>query len=269
MTNSITNLWGQLDEVMALAERIQVMHPDGHKYTTEQRMGIAQYALLTNTNLFNGEIVFGFDEAGRFFLDDGYRGLVNYAKKQGNYTEDYDQLTTAEKEAEGLTDYDIVYRCTILRDDRADQFTTLLIAYLDHMGYEEAKQAAYNSAGSAELGIVMFEETYDEETQTPITSPEKSWHVVARRRALKAALRRSHGSPSPVERAESSWLVNGVKTVPEDWEAIPAHIQGDSRQRYVAQKATKRNHHVTPEALRRTRADRIRLLRGSLEEGID
>jgi len=196
--------WGSRNDVVALANRIKSMLPGGEKMTNSQAMAVAQYAILTDANPFRGEVYAWTDWKGQTVLDDGYKLLVRWAKRKCDYSEWYSRMT-------GLPEGNIGETCHILRKDNLE--TLKVLAPI--LGNEEAMKVVTITAD----GVVTREEMWSKKHNRPIDPPTGwTWEQVARKRALKNALNRSHGAPSLREIAQESWMVEGTKTTAEDWE---------------------------------------------------
>ncbi len=255
MTNEneiITDVqWGDRDEIAAIGRRIKALLP-GQKMTNDQAMALAQYARLVDANPFRGEIYML--PSGQ--IVDGYKLLVRWARERAPFTERYNELTETEKVAEGVSNDDIAYMCSIFRDDRKDTLSTFIQA-------GASWQEAYNLAATSAIGVVTEKDRKGRNGEIP---PPKgwTWAQVARKRALKNALNISHGAPSPRELANASWQVGSTQTQAEDWQEIPADLPPEARDRAArfaaigrgVQEAGKK---MTPEEkiLRRQRNDKL------------
>lgn len=218
--------WHRREEVAAMGQRIKTMLPGGNVLSDTQAMALAQYSLVMDLNPFRGE-VYGFPgRGGQLCLVDGYKAMVRWAKEKAPYVEKYEDLPLEDGQLHHI-------RCWILRDDRKAQ-----IGEWVNMG--APWREAFELVASFADGTVLQSETqkgnkdYDPPTGW-------TWEQVARKRALKNALNLSHGAPSPREVAAMSWRVNGVKTLPEDWDGTPAQIvEAGKAADYAEQKARTR-----------------------------
>lgn len=204
--------WGARGEIGALADRLAAMLPGADKLERGDFMAIAQYCRLMDLNPFRGDAYF-YRDRGKLVVVDGYKVLRRWAERQSPFLERYDVLTPDEMpgEPEGT----IGVRCWILRDDRK-----ATLAEFVEMGF--TPMDAFRMAAVSAVGVVRPAEYV-------YKNPPTGWTVeqVARKRAMKNALNLSHGAPSPRESASLSWEVNGVQTIPQDWEQIPEHVQRD------------------------------------------
>jgi len=202
--------YGTDDEVRSLAARIKKTFPGGDKLSNFQLVAFAQYCRVTDVNPWRGEAYPFVDYRGQFHVIDGYKALVRWAKQREPYSERYEILK--DEVGEG----DIGYRCSILRHDAIPLMQSLIQAGMD-------AKAAFDIAATSAVGVVTKREMVSRKTGKPIDPPTGwTWHERARTRALKNALNKSHGAPSPKELAEGSWMVNGTKTVPDDWKLVTA-----------------------------------------------
>lgn len=190
-------VWGDKAMVSSFAGRIKKLMP-GNLNDTEA-LALAQYSAVLDANPFRGEIYAYTDRDGKLVLVEGYKLLIRWARRQCNYTDRYDALNAAD-----MPKGAIGYRCHVLRDDSLKTLTTLTTVGAP---WNEAFEIAAQSA----VGVV----TTQEQGRKPPTG--WTWDEVARKRALKNALNRAYGSPSPREMAKETWVVNGVETLPKDW----------------------------------------------------
>jgi len=216
--------YGSRNNIAALSRRIKSMLPGGDKMSAPQAMALAQYAISLNANPFRGEI-YGFVSKGQFVLVDGYKLLVRWAKRQAPYSERYDPLPD-------LPDGDIGFTCWILRDDARATLYDLVKAGADF-------QTAFEIAATSAIGVVTKRDRTGR--NGPIDPPKGwTWEEVARKRALKNALNRSHGAPSPREIARESWMVGQTETIPSDWQECTAEMSPVARERLAAITAQER-----------------------------
>ncbi len=184
------NGWGDRAEIAASGRRLKALLPGGEAMSENQAMALAQYAHLTDTNPFNGE-VYGFDNKGKFTLVTGYKALVRWAKRQCDFTDRYTELTTEERKAHGVAADSIAVKCHILREDKKAD-----IKFFVECGATFAEALAQVSITA--VGIVAKKEMHGDKYQI---DPPKGWTwlQVAEKRALKNALNRAYGMPSPKE----------------------------------------------------------------------
>lgn len=199
--------WRSRDEVDALAKRFQVMLPG--KLNRDQALALAQYSAALDANPFRGE-VYAFESRGKLVLDEGYKLLVRWARRQCNFSDRYERVRGEESVAEDA----IAFRCHILRDDAQGTLKALT-----EVGASWAE--AFSIAAQSAVGVVTRDDMFNRQNQ-PIPPPKGwTWEQVARKRALKNALNLAYGAPSPREIARESWTVDDVVTVPEDWSDDP------------------------------------------------
>lgn len=206
--------FGKREDIAALGARIRAMMPGGEKLTNQQAMAAAQYALTLGANPFRGEI-YAYEDRGQLQIVEGYKLLVRWAKAKCDYSEWYMPL-------ENLDEGDIGFTCYILRKDKHE----LLQTFLDRgMELDRAMDIVTVSAG----GVVRADEMiYSRDSKwhkrgDPLGPPTGwTWEDVAKKRALKNALNKSHGVPSLADIARESWNVHGIETQPEDWQDVHA-----------------------------------------------
>jgi len=194
--------WGTRGEIAAFGQRIKTMLPGGDKLTDAQAMALGQYSMVMDLNPFRGE-VYGFPgRGGQLCIVDSYKALVRWAKNECPYVDKYEPLPLEDNHAHH-------FRCWILRDDRKGEIQ-------DWVNMGAPWRDAFEMVAVFSDGNVTKHETGK---QPPAGW---TWEQVARKRALKNALNLSHGAPSPKELAAMSWDVNGVTTIPEDWDTSTA-----------------------------------------------
>jgi len=208
--------FGRREDIAALSNRIRAMMPGGESLSPKEAMAAAQYALTLGANPFRGEI-YAYSDRGKLQIVEGYKLLIRWAKRQCEYSEWYKPL-------ENIAKGDVGFRCFILRADKHAFLETLLKG---GMGVDQAMDIVTVSAG----GVVRVNEMiYARDSQwhkkgDPMDPPTGwTWEDVAKKRALKNALNKSHGVPSLQEIARESWQVNGHQTRPEDWEDVHAEM---------------------------------------------
>ncbi len=200
-------IWGEREDVKEFATRIRKFMPGGADLTEEAALILAQYGLALDANVFRGEVYAYTNWKGQIVLVEGYKLLVRWAKRQGDYIERYEKLTD-------LPEGDIGARCFVLRKDNLATLQTLTAAGADF-------PTAFELAATYADGIVKRAEmVYSKGAKAgqPIDPPKGwTWEQVARKRALKTALNMAFGAPSPSEIARETWMVGNTETQPEDW----------------------------------------------------
>jgi hypothetical protein len=203
--------FGSRRDIAALSNRIRAMMPNGDKLKPAEAMAAAQYALTLGANPFRGEVYAYTDWRGNLQMVEGYKLLVRWAKRQCDYSEWYTPLGD-------LGDGDVGFTCYILRTDKIDLLQTFLN---NEMPYKQAMDIVTTSAG----GVVRRKEQYKKKDGSPIDPPTGwTWEDVAKKRALKNALNKSHGVPSLQEIGEASWRVGDTETQPEDWQDVTSDM---------------------------------------------
>lgn len=204
--------YGTDDEVDSLAERIKKTLPGGEKLTDFQLVAFAQYCRVTDVNPWRGEAYPFVDWRGQFHVIDGYKAIVRWAKQRAPYSDKYEPLTGE------IGEGDKGFRCFILRHDAMPLMRELISAGM-------SSREAFEIAATSAVGVVTKQEMFSRKNGKPISPPTGwTWEERARTRALKNALNKSHGAPSPKEMAEGSWMVNGTKTIPDDWKALTSNM---------------------------------------------
>jgi len=218
--------FGSRENITALGSRIRAMMPGGEKLKPQEAMAAAQYALTLGANPFRGEVYAYTDNKGKLQLVEGYKLLVRWAKRQCEYSEWFTPL-------EGLQPGDVGFRCYILRSDKHAFLETLLKGGMD---LDRALDIVTFSAG----GVVRRNEM----GHAPPTG--WTWEDVAKKRALKNTLNKSHGVPSLNEIARESWRVGDHDTQPEDWEDVDAAMTPNEAEATALYAAKERERHEQP-----------------------
>jgi hypothetical protein len=256
--------WGNREEVATIARRLRAMLPNGAKLTESQLFAAAQYAQLTGLNPFSR----GFYTMPGGGIVDHYGTLVNWAQSKDSYSDKYFRLTLDEKEAEGIPPDADAWKCYILKDSRQ----AILLQYLQ-AGLPLVE--ALELAASRGVGFVTQADKTGKDGRSIAPPKNWTWDKVAQKRALRAALSLSHGTPTAQELATLSWRVGDVETTPADWQDQPGHV-ADNRElseRYAALQALERERlaagaDLTPVERRERLADNVGLMRGPADEAI-
>lgn len=220
-------VYGERDEVRELAFRVGQFMPGGASLSERERLMVAQYALAVDANPYRGEVYVIPTRQGPRVVD-GYKLLVRWAKSECGYSEKYDALP-----ADELPEGAIGYRCWILRNDSLAMLNSLTSAGMDG-------RDAFEIVATSAVGIVTKGDRTDKKGCEMDPPKSWSWEQVAQKRALKNALRFSHGSPSPSELAKMHWLVDDVETKPEDWEDVTPDMSSFEREELAKLSATTR-----------------------------
>jgi hypothetical protein len=110
---SALDVYGSGDDIKTLAQRIKLCLPGGAKLSDNQALSLAQLSVAYELNPFNGEVWY-IPERGTMV---GIKGLRKSARKQGNYWPTFDILGKTDKQALGIPENAIAYRCNIYRTD--------------------------------------------------------------------------------------------------------------------------------------------------------
>ena len=206
--------YGSRQDIAVFAERLRAMLPGGDKLSPTGAMALAQYAIAMDANPFRGEVYAWVDWQGKLVLDEGYKLMVRWAKRQCAYSEKFEPMP-----ADQIADGDIGSVCWILRQDSMPMLSDLIKA---GMPYREA----FEIVASKAVGVVTAQEMVSHKTGKPINAPTGwTWLQVAEKRALKNALNRSHGAPSPKEIAAETWKVGDIETIADDWETVKPEMR--------------------------------------------
>ena len=212
-------LYGSQDEIREMARRLRQFLPNTKKMSDNEVLGFAQYCIATGLNPFRSE-VHGWDFKGELVTHEHYKLVVRWAKSQGGFTTRYEPILT------GIGEGDIAYRCHLLRDQDRPLLAQLLAAgrpFEDAMAWAESVGEGILTAGE----LAKAREAHK--------SPPKgkTWDWVCRKRALVDAIAQAYGMPSGQELSAQSWIVNGHKTIPADYEnangnMLPAEIEAEA-----------------------------------------
>ena len=195
--------WGNREDITALANRLKAMMPGN--LSAPEALLLAQYSAAMDANPFRGEI-YAYLSRGKLVLTEGYKLLVRWARNQCQFYERYERITN---DTDTIPEGAIAFRCRILRQDAVTDLATLTQAGVPN---------AYELCSTEAVGVVTQEEIWSKKYNKPIAPPKGwTWEQVARKRALKAALRIAYGAPSPREIAAETWRVEDTLTIPEDW----------------------------------------------------
>ncbi|RKY69330.1 MAG: hypothetical protein DRQ02_01335 [Candidatus Latescibacterota bacterium] len=206
---------GTREDVAVLARRIKMVIPGGSKLSDEQTMVAAQYAIANNINLTSDIWLWPDPKTGQVVFGDKYTVMVSWAKSKGDFRKRFRRLTLDEKANEGLQPEDIAVWCWILREDKMH-----LIKEFQEMGANFGE--AYDMVATRAIGVVTHQDDMWNKKYKREQAPPKGWTWAQRAevRALKNAIRAEYGKPTPAEMAQRSWIVDGVETVPSDWEDV-------------------------------------------------
>ena len=214
--------WGTREAITALANRLTTMLPG--KLAPQEALLLAQYSAAMDANPFRGE-VYAYQHRGKLVLVEGYKLLVRWARRQCQFYERYERVANGD---DTIPPDAIAFRCRILRQDAISALAELTKAGVPN---------AYEIVSSTAVGVVTLADRTSKEGK-PINPPTGwTWEEVARKRALKNALNRAYGSPSPREIAEESWMVEDQITTPTDWDGTTAMAvsEAEATARYNAQ----------------------------------
>jgi hypothetical protein len=218
--------WGDRTQIKALATRLQSLMPGN--LTQQQALSLAQYAAATDANPFRGE-VYAYEDRGKLQIVDGYKLLVRWARRQCNFYSRYEPI-------ENLQEGDVGARCWLLREDAKGMLQMLVEC-------GATWREAFETAATSTVGVIRKAEMWSQKYNKAINPPNGwTWEQVAEKRALKNAINRAYGTPSPREIAAESWKVGALDTEPSDWvtDDVTPGMSGEERARLAAMHARDR-----------------------------
>jgi hypothetical protein len=190
-------IWGDRDEIAAIAKRLRAMLPNGSKLSEGQLYAAAQYAQLTGLDPFAS----GFYAMPGGGIVQHFAVLVSWAQAKAPYSERFLPLSEAERELEEIEPDAIAWKCYILRDDRADILASYIQAGLPFT-------EALDFLAAKGIGIVTQADRTDRSGK-PMAAPKGwTWPKVAQKRALRNALALSHGKPTAGELRQAAERVH-------------------------------------------------------------
>jgi hypothetical protein len=192
---------------LELGVRLQSILPIPFK-NPQNAVGFVFYCRSINANPFRQEVYGWEDRDGKLQVTDSYKSTVRWAQGLASYTEWFENI---DPETINIDPAALVSKCFILRDDRLTALERLSAIY--------NKERALEMTASSALGIVTIDEMrYDKGRGNPRKPPKGwDWRQVANKRALRNAIRLSHGHASTRELQESAWMVGDYETVEADW----------------------------------------------------
>lgn len=248
-TMEIAPHYGSRQDIIQLGKRIKALMPGGQKLSIEQAMSAAEAAILSDANLFRGDI-YVYEDKGQLVVADGYKLLVREAKRQSDYAETYFDLTPEEREKHNIADDSIAVWVYILRDDRRRFYQQALQDAKEFgLNFREARKEALEAEATKALGIVTKRDMTKRNGE-PMDPPNTlTWEDVAKKRGLKHALRRAYALPSPREIAQRSWIVGNTQTVEADWDGVEVYDSQPERERAAQLNAWERERQEQWEAM--------------------
>jgi hypothetical protein len=192
---------------------------------------MAQYFTVNDANPWRDDIYVYRDKRGNIVYVDSYKILARWAKDDCPYDHKFTELEAKPDERHRI-------RCWIMRDDRK-------AAMREYVELGAPWNEAYELVAVFADGVVR-----EAETQGRNKPPTGwTWEQRARTRAYKAALRLSHGAPTPKQLYESAMTVNGTRTLAEDWEHDAEELTPHEIERLAQLKAQVREHATAWEQL--------------------
>lgn len=201
------------EELEEIAERLKMLIPGGHKLSDKQALAAGQHALASGLNPFT-DVWFWPGKDGQLAIGDKYTMMVTWAKSKSEYSEKFRRLTLKEKEEQGLNPKDIAVWCWLLREDKLH-----LIQGLTEAG--ASFEQAHEFVATRAIGVVTVEDRLTKAGKPKDPPVGWTWQQRAEVRAIKTAIRLAYGKPTAPELRALSWQVEGVDTIPGDWEEIP------------------------------------------------
>ena len=230
--------YGDRNDIFTLAERIgkvmSITCADGRTRrppTPKESALIANYSMSVGANCFRNEVHVWEDENGQLVMCDDYKLLVRWANTQMPFTDDYRVLSDEEKDYENINRGDLAVECFVLRRDHQDLFREMMLAFIrDGLRATEAKWEAYKIAASRSIGVVSYNEMYGKDNRggayLKTKKIPKGWGTFvkrARTRALRAAVRISHRTPSPQEIYQTGLQIGRTQTQADDWQGVEVY----------------------------------------------
>ena len=233
----------------------------------EEAVFSVQYALSRGLNPFGDIHIWWYRQLQ---VTEHYRILAGWANLRQPYTGTYRPIEDADnRQRHGLQEGDIGAACYILKAADRELFLGCLAAGM-------TRWEALATAGTSAVGIVYQQEMTDSEGQPKqIDVKGWSWLQRAETRALRNALGRSHGTPTPAEIIFYAQRLNpGLTPAALASPAFDPDLSPDLQRRYLeltaqSEQRRQRDAHLTPEQRRRRFEETVELLRGEEEEGID
>jgi len=256
---------------MAIANRMLATIPKAKKEANQLNLVDcvigAQIALSRGLNPL-ADIHLWKDDDGTLNWTEHYTVYVRWAERKEPYQERYTKL-------DGLPEGAIGYRCYILRQSGQWMFQTILNAALaNQKNVDDAVDMAWENAAKSAIGLINKAE------QNAARFPPRgwTWDQVARKRALRNAIREAYGTPGPDEIAVSgNWEVDATPVTAEDIAQIPDFIPPEQAEEYAklvannrqwADDMATRRETMTPEEIFSEKKQREETLRGKDEGAI-
>jgi hypothetical protein len=273
-------LYGQPDDLAVMKKRVCSLltittkdHMLRHPTEAEAAL-IVQFAFSIGANPFRDIHVWE-GKDGKLEMTDDYTLRVRWAEKEMPFTPHYLHLTDEEKTAKGLNPKDEACYCYVLRRDHNETYTEIYKATLTALleadipareAIKEAKKEALSAVSTPCLGIFKASELFK------VKGRDRKWRAEVR--ALRGALSVSHRRPSPAELVKEIWEAAGTPATIEDWLNIPPDIPEHQREEHVKLQTETRKAHeqweqMSPEEREAAHQERVILMRGEKEEGID
>lgn len=207
--------WGSREEVKEIAARLKKFVPGTKKMNDTEIMAYAQLVHMTGLNPCSSEL-HGWDTrgdgTGTLATKIHYGVTIRWAKNQENFTTDFTCIAIGSKSEA------TIYECQLLRQSDRPLLGQLLAGGAN---YKEA----LSWATSKGLGII---EAREKSKKKPPKG--KDWPWMARKRALEDAIHQAFGKSTTQELARQTWIVEGVKTTPADWEDVTPEMLPIERQ---------------------------------------
>lgn len=225
---------GSGDQIEEYGKRLKYVLPGGEKLTPFSAVRAADYGKAIDANIFRGEI-YAYEDSKGLHIVEGYKLLVRWARRQSDFFDIEEELTDDEKLGRDLDPTeDIAYRVWILREDKLPALEKLANLH-KRLGDENAYELARREVAQCGIGVVTLKDRtfWDKKKQQRVPQDPPTgwtWHDVAIKRALKNALNKAYGIPSPKEIAEETWRVGNVETKEEDWEIVEEEMPDASQE---------------------------------------
>ena len=247
-------IYAQETEIEQLGNRLKFVIPGGEDLSPLGAVRAADYGRAIDANLARGEI-YAWEDSKGLHIVEGYKLLVRWARRQSDFLDREERLTPREMEERGLDpEKDIGYRVWILREDKIPTLNKLIAqmapfaAHMDEPPYDKA----YREVAQCAVGVVTKKDRLTKKGDDKDPPTGWTWHDVAIKRALKNALNKAYGIPSPREIADESWRVGEVQTTEQDWEIVNEEMPDapkQERELLAAQLALSRERQAELEAM--------------------
>lgn len=215
------------------------------------------------------------DRDGKLVIAEDYKLLLRWANQIDRFVYWYEEEDPTKY---GYNADEIVVRCFILRDDR--------LSTLERLAGIMGEEIALDRVTVSAVGVVTYDDMYSsrfeqvdgnwkikDKRRWKRLDPPKTWTWTQRAevRALKNAMRLSHGEPTHGELADLSWEVDGTRTISSDWSDVTPGMHQEEAEMHAklaaeAREAGERIAQMSPEERRQVIEHGNEVLHGSDED---